>query len=112
MEEVLKEVKKGSLDDNPQLCRKTTCSKCGKAGKRLIDFLKQGQFEVGKTEHITVAEPGQYALLKYEEETATPVLIKIVCDNCGHEETVTDPVLTLEYLTGICRCTKPRITYT
>jgi len=111
LEEVLKELRKGSFDQNPRLCRRVACSKCGKTGKKLVDFLRDGHFEIGKIEKITVAEPGQYALFTYEEETFTPLLIRTVCEKCGHEEVVSDPVLTLEYLTGICKCKKPRITY-
>jgi hypothetical protein len=111
MEEVLSEVRKGSLDENPRLCRRVICSKCAKTGKKLIDLLKEGHFEVGRSERISVIEPGQYALFKYEEETATTISIRSVCEKCGHEEVVSDPVLTLEYLTGICKCKKPRITY-
>lgn len=111
MEEVLSEVRKGSLDENPRLCKRIVCSRCGKTGKRLIDFLKEGHFEVGKSERINVIQPGQYALFNYEEETATAVSIRTVCQKCGHEEVVSDPILTVEYLIGICKCKKPRITY-
>lgn len=111
MEKVLIELKKESFDRNPRLCRRVACSKCGHIGRRFLDFLRDNQFEVGKTEKILVAQPGQYALFTYDEETVTQVLIRVVCQKCGHEEVVSDPVLTVEYLTGICKCTRPRITY-
>jgi len=111
MEEMQKELQRGTLDKNPRLWRRVTCRKCGRTGKRLIDFLKEGLFVVGKTEKITVTQPGLYVLFRSEEETATPILIKTVCANCGNEEVISDPVLTVEYLTGICKCGKPRITY-
>ncbi len=111
MEEILRELAKGSFDKNPRLCRRVICSKCGTPGKKFVDFLRDGQFEVGKMQRITVTEPGQYALYKYEEENATPILLKIVCDKCGQNEVISDPVLTVEYMTTICRSKKPRITY-
>ena len=111
MEEVMGELQKGLLDQNPRLCRRIICSKCGNRARRFIDYLREGRYEVGKTEKITVAEPGQYVLFKYEEEAATPILIKTVCEKCGHQDVVSDPILTVEYLTAICKCRKPSITY-
>lgn len=111
MEKVCDELRKESLARNPRLCKRVACSKCGHVGKRFIDYLRGNQFEVGKTEKILVAQPGQYALFTYDEESVTQVLIKVVCEECGHEEVVSDPVLTVEYLTEICKSTKPRITY-
>ncbi len=111
MEEILRELNKGSFDKNPRLSRTVVCSKCGMPGRRFIDLLRDGQFEVGQTQRITVTEPGQYALYKYEEENVTPVLLRLVCNRCGHQEAISDPILTVEYLITIYKCKKPGTMY-
>ncbi|MEM3018133.1 MAG: hypothetical protein QXO25_04570 [Candidatus Bathyarchaeia archaeon] len=111
MEEVLKRLREGGLDQNPRLLRRVVCSKCGRAGKRFLDYLKEGSFEVGKTERITVAHPGIYSLYRFEEEDVTQIVVKARCEACGHKEAISDPILTVEYLKGICKFRGPGITY-
>ena len=111
MEEVMRRLREGALDQNPRLCRKVVCPKCGRAGKRFIDYLREGSFEVGKTERITVAHPGVLSLFRFEEENVTPIYVRSLCEGCGHREVLSDPILTVEYLTGICKYRESRITY-
>jgi hypothetical protein len=114
MERIIEALKKGFFDQNPRLCRRVVCGKCGNAGKRIVDFLKIGQYEVAKTEQIVVrhAEFLQAYPYKYERLPVTPIEIKTVCEKCGHKEVVRDAVLTIEYLSGISERKEPRITYT
>ncbi|MBS7622932.1 hypothetical protein KEJ39_04555 [Candidatus Bathyarchaeota archaeon] len=107
----MKRLREGGLDQNPRLLRRVVCSKCRRRGKRFLDYLKEGSFEVGKTERIMVAHPGIYSLYRFEEEEVTQIIIKTQCEACGHRETVSDPILTVEYLTGICKYRGPGITY-
>lgn len=83
--------------------------KCGCADKTFLEFLKSGEFDVGEKVSVIVSYPGGAYLYAYEQETVTPILLKTKCRRCGHESKVTDPVLTVEYLTGIAKYAKPGI---
>jgi len=72
-------------------------------GKRYIEYLKDGEFEIGQAERVLVAYPGHYYLLSYETETVTPIFIVVKCQRCGFEKKITDPVLTVEYLQSFAR---------
>lgn len=97
-EEISNEARKGTFDRVSRLNLRTICKKCGCSGKRYIECLKDGEFEIGQAERVLVAYPGQYYLLNYEAETATPIFVVMKCQRCGTESKITDPVLTVEYL--------------
>jgi len=97
-EEISNEARKGTFDRISRLHLRATCKKCGFTGKRYIECLKDGEFEIGQAERVLVAYPGQYHLLSYEAETATPIFVLMKCKRCGTESRITDPVLTVEYL--------------
>jgi len=102
-EEISNEARKGTFDRSSRLNRRMVCEKCGCSGKRYIEYLKEGTFEVGQTERVLVAYPGQYYLLSYETEKVTPIFILVKCQRCGLEKKITDPVLTVEYLQSFGR---------
>ncbi len=97
-EEISAEAKKGSFDGNPRLQDRVVCDKCGCRGKRYLDYLKAGEFEVGKAETVLVSYPGYYYLYANETETITPIFVTVKCERCGFEKKVTDPALSIEYL--------------
>jgi len=111
LEDILRVVKRGSLDRNPRLNRRPTCKKRGREAGRFIEYLKASEFEIGSEERIAVVEPGYYWTLTYREERVTPIYIKMKCVACGCEDKITDPVLTLEYLRRIIKCGEPRVIY-
>ena len=108
-EEVTRYAKQGALDGNPRLLRRVACPKCGCAGRTFLDFLKSGEFEVGDRVSLVVTYPGGAYLYAYEQETATQIYLKTTCKKCGPEIKMTDPVLTVEYISGIVRLGKPGI---
>jgi len=97
-EEISNEARKGKFDRISRLHHRVVCEKCGCSGKKYIECLKDGEFEIGQAERVLVAYPGQYYLLSYETETLTPIFISMRCQRCGSEKKITDPVLTVEYL--------------
>jgi len=97
-EEISNEARKGAFDRISRLHHRAVCEKCGCSGKKYIECLKEGEFEIGQAEQVLVAYPGQYYLLNYEAETLTPIFIVMKCQRCGFEKKITDPVLTVEYL--------------
>ncbi len=108
-EEISREAKKGTFDRNPRLTRRIVCSKCGKQIKSYLEYLKEQHFEVGQPQKVVVPQPGDPFVLRYEEETVTPISIKVKCLGCGCEKDVTDPILTIEYLQGITKLKEPRL---
>lgn len=102
-EEISNEARKGTFDRSPRLHHRMVCEKCGCSGKKYIEYLKEGKFEVGQAEQVLVAYPGQYYLLSYETEKVTPIFIAMKCERCGFEKKITDPVLTVEYLQSFGR---------
>lgn len=108
-EEVAGYAKQGLLNGNPRLLHRVTCPKCGCESRTFLDLLKSGEFEVGDRVSLVVTYPGGAYLYAYEQETATPIYLKTTCKKCGHEGKITDPVLTVEYLSGVVKLGKPGI---
>ena len=102
-EEISAEAREGSFDSNPRLQNWVVCDKCGCRVKRYIEYLKAGEFEVGKVESILVTYPGYYYLHAEEAETMTTIVITAKCQRCGFEKKMTDPALTVEYLQSFAK---------
>ena len=102
-EEITAEARKGSFDSNPRLQNFVLCDKCGCRAKRYIEYLKAGEFEIGKAERVLVSYPGYYSLYAHEAETVTQIFIVAKCERCGFEKKVTDPALTVEYLQSFAK---------
>jgi len=102
-EEISAEAKKGSFDSSPRLQNWVVCEKCSCRMKRYIDYLRSGEFEIGRLQRILVSCPGYYHLYAYETETVTPIFIVAKCQRCGFEKKTTDPALTVEYLQSLTK---------
>jgi len=108
-EEVARHVRQGALDRNPRLHRRVTCPKCGCVDRTFLEFLKRGEFEVGEKVSMVVSYPGGAYVYTYEQETITPIFLKTRCRKCGQDIKTTDPVLTVEYISGIVKRGEPGI---
>lgn len=102
-EEISNETRKGVFDHSSRLRHKVVCEKCGCSGRMYIEYLSEGQFEIGQAQRVLVAHPGQHYLLSYETETVTPIYILAKCERCGCAKKITDPVLTVEYLRSFAK---------
>jgi hypothetical protein len=110
-EELMVKAKRGIFEGNPRLRRRVVCQKCGLMGDTYIDCLKKGKFEIYAQQQVLVTQPGYYGALKFENELVTPISLKWMCPRCGCEAKVTDPILTLEYLHGISKRSRPTLFY-
>ena len=103
-EEIIGKIREGDFDRYriPRLYRRVKCKKCGNLEDKYIDYLREGKFEVGPQQEVSLIQRVGYYSYS-ETEKVTPIYIKAKCERCGHESEITDPVLTLEYLLGVTK---------
>ena len=84
-EMIIENAQKGAFNRNPLLSTThfLTCQKCKHRQSIVyLDRLKSGEFEFGKVEQIEVlTTQGSIGFL--EMEKFTPIIITLVCDQCG-----------------------------
>lgn len=99
-EAIIDKARKGVYDRNPLLAtsHQVVCKNCGCTQKiTYLDQLKNGSFELGKTEAVEVAYAAPTITgLSRSREMITPVIIKIRCQKCDGE--ISCSPLSLEYL--------------
>lgn len=100
-EMVMEQARKGAFDNNPLLStvHTVTCPNC-KCRESLVplEYLKIGEFEIGRAEQIEVLNT-EGAFLFVEKETFTPIIVKPVCKGCGSPYEV--KLVSAEYLKEI-----------
>jgi len=100
-EMILENARKGAFDNSPLLstAHSVTCPNCKyRRSIVLLEYLKTGEFEVGKTEQIEALNPLGTMLLA-EKETFTPIIVRPVCKDCSSSYEVR--IVSAEYLKEI-----------
>jgi hypothetical protein len=95
--------RRGVFNHNPLLSTThfLTCQKCRhKQSIIYLDYLKSGQFKIGKTEQIEVfTSHGPIAFL--DKETVTPIIINLLCEVCDCQ--IESRPVSFEYLQTITK---------
>jgi len=92
--------RKGIYDRNPLLAtpHHVVCANCGCMQKvTYLDHLKNGRFELGKTEAVEVAHAAPTITgLSRAREVITPIIVRVRCLKCDGE--ISCSPVSLEYL--------------
>jgi len=113
VEEIISKAREGDFDRNriPRLFQRVRCKNCGALGEKYIDYLKNGKFVIGSPQEVSVIQMMSYYSY-LETERVTPIYVMVKCEQCGHDNKITDPILTLEYLREVTEFTEaPRTFY-
>ena len=99
-EVITTKARKGIYDRNPLLAtpHQVVCTNCGCVQKiTYLDHLRNGRFELGKTEAVEVAHAAPTVTgLSRAREMITPVIIRVRCLKCDGE--ISCSPVSLEYL--------------
>jgi len=104
---IIKEAAKGRFNNNPLLSRPhpVTCDKCRHTSNiTYLDYLKRGQFRIGRPRTIETEGP-LGAFMAIDEENVTPIVLELTCEHCGEVKEV-EP-LTVEYLMVVANRSEP-----
>jgi len=98
---IMEYARKGAFDNSPLLSTShaATCPNC-RCRPNLVplEYLKTGEFEIGKTEQIEVFNLLGIMLLA-EKETFTPIIVRPICKHCSSSYEVR--IVSAEYLKEI-----------
>jgi len=98
---IVENARKGVFDSSPLISasHKVTCPNCSHSQNIvLIEYLKKGEFKLGKTEEIeAIVTEGIESFL--EKEKFTPIVAMSVCDECNSPIEVR--IINVEYLQTI-----------
>ena len=98
---IMENARKGTFDNSPLLstAHPVTCPNCKyRQSIVLLEYLKTGEFEIGKAEQMEVLiTEGIMDIL--EKETFTPIVARPVCKGCGSPLEV--KLVNFEYLKAI-----------
>ena len=98
---IMENARKGAFDNSPLLstAHPVTCPNCKyRQSIVLLEYLKTGEFEIGKAEQMEVLiTEGIIDFL--EKETWTPIVVRPVCKGCG--STLEVKMVNIEYLRAI-----------
>lgn len=106
-EMIMEHARKGAFDSSPLLStfHAVNCPNCKcKNSVVLLEYLKIGEFEIGKVEQIEVLNT-EGAFLFVEKETFTPIIVKPICKGCSSPYEV--KLVSSEYLKEIVD--RPRV---
>ena len=94
----MEKARKGIFNNNPLLStvHVVTCQKCRHRQHIVyLNYLKSGEFELGKTEQIQILNPQGFL----ETETITPIILNLNCEKCGCQ--IEARPISVEYLKTI-----------
>jgi hypothetical protein len=104
---IIEEARRGAFDHNPLLStvHTITCPHCQQPHNIVyLTYLKQGVFEVGKTQHVeTLDTSGPIGIM--EKQQVSPIIISLQCADCDVEMEVR-PV-SVEYLSVLLNRPRP-----
>ncbi len=84
-ETILDKAREGVFDHNPLLStiHSVTCEKCGRRLNIVyLDYLKSGEFEVGRAEQVEVLTT-QGPVGWSDMERVRPIIISLTCEGCN-----------------------------